>query len=103
MLPKSQRYTTKDFVKIKAEKTKKLYTNIGFFVFISFMPIKFGVILSKKNFKRAVDRNKYKRLFFNTLLANKKLATTSFLFYPKVEFTKAELVKSLSEVSVNVL
>jgi len=86
MLAKKNRLTTNDLKNVGRFSlyrgvycdVKKLhsYTN------------KYGVIISAKTFKKAVERNKVKRLFYRILQDELKkenilLLQNSFLFYPK--------------------
>lgn len=109
MLPKKEKFTSTDFSKLKYIKTKKIHTNIGFFVII--LPqtpgsmstlTRVSVVLPKKIFKTAVNRNKYKRLFYNTLLSLKKVDNKvnklSLVFYPKREYTQQELEEAFREI-----
>lgn len=93
MLPKGEKFTTSDFSKMKNLKSKKIHTPIGFFVV--YEGHKKGIVISKKVFKRAVDRNKWKRLYYNALSEMKGLENSSFIFHPKKSFTKEELVNTL--------
>ena len=112
MLPKFERFNTTDLSKLKNKKFKKIIVKYGFFVVYPepephlTSPInkggivrKKGIILSKKVFKRAVDRNKYKRFFYNTILdiqkGNSELKSKTFIFHPKKVFEKEELQKDL--------
>lgn len=114
MLPKKERFTTADFSKIRTHKFKKIYTPYGFFVVYpayseategmatTHQSGKKGIVMSKKNFKRAVDRNKYKRLFYNTILevqeTKPETKTKSFVFHPKKVFAKEELKQFLETI-----
>ena len=109
MLPKTERFTTKELDGLRRinPKTKKLNTPYGFFV-IHELPEptgKKGIILTKKIFKTAVLRNKTKRLFYNTILEIKKenqnlnLNQATFLFHPKKVFSKKELIEDLNKIS----
>lgn len=106
MLPKKERFTTADFSKIKSNlKFKKLNTLYGFFIIYE-KGVKKAIILSKKNFKTAVERNKIKRLFYNTILdiQNEQekseviIKNKSFVFHSKKSFTKEELKKDLKQI-----
>jgi ribonuclease P protein component len=100
MLPKKEKFTSKEMSDGALFKNgKKVHTTYGFFV-LTPQPLggsgKFGIVLGKKYFKTAVLRNKYKRLFYNTLLEFKKdtkLVVKSLIFHPKKIFTKEELKK----------
>ena len=99
MLPKKEKFTTEDFKnKILFKNGRKIYTPCGFFVVLGSLSGKKGIIFSKKSFKTAVLRNKYKRLFYNTLLEiqkqNSELKNKSFVFYPNQPFTKDFLVET---------
>jgi ribonuclease P protein component len=102
MIPKRNKFSTEDFAnKGLFKNSKKTITAYGYFSVLE-KGNKKAVILSKKNFKTAVLRNKYKRLFFNALLEVQKdkpeLVKTSFVFYPKKTFTKEEIVLDLSKI-----
>lgn len=106
MLAKNKKFTTEDFKVIKKEISKKIHTKYGFFLVINTclpeLVGKKGAVLPKKIFKTAVLRNKYKRLFFNTLreleTQKPKLGLTTLLFFPRQVFTKEELVQDLSRL-----
>lgn len=103
MLPKKERFSSKDLSdKNFIKQGQKIYTAYGFFVIFNTPLSKKGIILSKKNFKTAVLRNKYKRLFYNTILELQKeipnLKPKSFLFHPKKVFAKQELLKEMKEI-----
>lgn len=102
MLPKKEKFTSKDFSdKNIFKNSKKTYTKYGFFVVLEGENKK-GIILSKKVFKTAVLRNKYKRLFYNSILELQKsfpqINTKSFVFHPKKEFSKEDLLKDLKSL-----
>ncbi len=94
MLPKKERLNTTDFSEIKNLKFKRLNVSYGFFVIYE-SGSKKGIVMSKKNFKTAVSRNKIKRLFYNTVREIPSLKAMSFVFHPKKIFTKLELQKDL--------
>ena len=108
MLPKRERFSTEDFKSIKKQKTKKFIVNNGFFVVLlglsntklesKFIITKKSVILPKKIFKTAVLRNKYKRLYYNTIsfFLKEKNLDKSFIYYPRKTFTKENLLEDLS-------
>ncbi len=104
MISKKEKFSSKDFSNKKLFKnSKKIYTPYGFFLVLEDFLCKKGIILLNKNFKTAVLRNKYKRLFYNTLLELKKdskidLQKKSFVFYPKKQFSKEELIKDILEI-----
>lgn len=101
MLSKEQRFSTSDFLLIKTLKPEKIPTSIGVFCIYKnsekVLGNKFAIVLAKKNFKLAVTRNKYKRLFFNFLKENNKNNNLkySIVFYPKKQFTKEELLHAI--------
>ncbi len=119
MLPKKNRFSSQDLAnKSLFKNSKKIYTEYGFFVVLEKHPLapslkkrggsaKKGIVLSKKSFKTAALRNKYKRLFYNTILEiqnenkieNKTENTEkSFIFHPKKVFTKVELKLDLLKI-----
>lgn len=100
MLPKTERFSARDLSdKTLFNKSGKIYTQYGFFVILANPDPetkgKKGIILSKKNFKTAVLRNKYKRLFYNTVRELQQnsisLKSLSLTFHPKKAFSKEEL------------
>ncbi len=106
MLPKKEKFSSRDFSnKNLFRNSQKIYTQYGFFVVLEnyinpYFPK--AIVLSKKNFKTAVLRNKYKRLFCNTLLEvqreNISLKQKAFIFYPKQFFSKEELREDLKKL-----
>ena len=116
MLPKKEKFTTKDLGNKNIFKSgKKIFVEYGYFLQTPGGLHRKGIILSKKNFKTAVLRNKYKRLFYNTILEiykgnsprsgesvskefSEKLKEKSFIFYPKKVFTKEELLNTLKNI-----
>ena len=103
MLPKKEKFTSLDFAnKLLFNNSKKIYTPYGFFLVLRSENVegvifnKKAIILSKKNFKTAVLRNKCKRLYFNSLLEvfkqKPELRNKSFIFYPKKTFTKDDII-----------
>lgn len=127
MLPKKEKFTTQDFKDFKKEKSRKIHTSYGFFLVLRSFPElrslgvggsvegvdsnKKGIILSKKNFKTAVQRNKVKRLFYNTILeiknklkeSSSELESVSFIFYPNKVFTKEDLKDDLMKILTKVV
>lgn len=102
MIPKRERFTSIDLKNNRNIKGKRLNAKFGFFLIF---PLKQGeigkkgIILSKKNFKTAVLRNKYRRLFYNVLRSLESRTKHSILFSPKQEFSEEEL----REVLLNVI
>jgi RNase P protein component len=104
MLPKQEKFTARDLSdKSIFKNSKKIYTPYGFFLVLSPSPTervgvrpKKTIILTKKNFKTAVSRNKHKRIYFNTLLEvfkqKPELRSKSFIFYPNKIFTKDDII-----------
>ena len=97
MLAKKERFSTKDLSFIKTLKSRRINTNIGFFVIYESETNKKGIMVGKKVFKTAPGRNKYKRLFYNTVREIPKLKEISLIFHPKKVFTKEELLDELSK------
>lgn len=101
MLAKKERFSTKDLSFVKNLKSRKINTNIGFFVIYEdldgVLGPKKGVMVSKKVFKTAPARNRYKRLFYNTIKALENLKGQSLIFHPKKIFTKEELLAELAK------
>lgn len=102
MLSKERRFSTTDFLLIKKTKPQKTYTDIGVFcVYKELKESKFAIIMTKKVFKTAVLRNKYKRSFFN-LIKEEKIDTSTkglcLIFYPSKIFNKEDLKKVLLSV-----
>ncbi len=64
MLPKSKRLTTEEFKEV-FENGKKIYSPLFMYSYVIKESFKLSVVASKKNFKKAVQRNKYKRKIFN--------------------------------------
>lgn len=126
MLAKKERFTSVDFSKLKTLKTKRIIVKYGFFVIVVVesastpggqrapRPLevlsKKAIVLSKKNFKTAVSRNKYKRLFYSSILniqaleeknTNTEVGSLggikhkSFIFYPNKIFSKKDLMEDL--------
>jgi ribonuclease P protein component len=105
MLPKIERFSTTDFSNLKNKKFKKTNTLYGFFVIYpedNKIGNKKGIILSKKNFKTSISRNRHKRLFYNTILSlqkeNPELKDKSFVFHPKKSFKREDLEKDLLNI-----
>lgn len=105
MIPKSERFSAKDFSnKNLFKNNQKIYTLYGFFVVLDGDLNKKAIVISKKNFKTAILRNKYKRLFYAVLSKTQKnypiLKQKTFIFNPKKIFTKDELEKDLINLFV---
>jgi ribonuclease P protein component len=109
MLSKKQKFTAQEFAdKQTFKNSKKVFLEYGFFLVLEkgkgVGTGKFGIVMSKKNFKTAVLRNKYKRLFYNTLLEikreDKSVENISLIFYPKKVFTKENLIKDFKNISL---
>lgn len=68
MLPKHNRLTSQEIFTLKSQPVKKVYaSHLGVFATPSDAHLKVGIIVSKKQFKRAVDRNKIKRQLYHHL------------------------------------
>jgi len=112
MIPKRNKFSSRDFAnKSLFKNSKKVVVPYGYFSILTppSLPLlrggtqnKKGIILSKKNFKTAVLRNKFKRLFYNTLLEvqkeKKEFLEISFIFHPNKLFSKEELVIDLKKI-----
>lgn len=101
MLPKEKRLTTRD---LKDVGRFSLYRGTYFDVKITEkFTHKYGCILSKKTLKKAVERNKVKRVFYRILqeqiVSQKETYTEKgALFYPKkntLTVSKEVLVKEI--------
>jgi RNase P protein component len=112
MLSKNEKLSRLDFQKLKGLKFQKTPTNIGVFCIYKSFPhlktnlqpifFKANIVVSKKNFKTAVSRNKAKRIYYNYIIGLKKenpeffhkiLNEKVLVFYPNKIFTKEELSK----------
>ncbi len=99
MVPKKNRLTKKEIDRIKKTKTAVVQ---GKYFGLIFLPQreekKFGVILSTKISKKAVERNRIKRLLFQALEQNPIGEEGWFLFLAKktsLEAKGEDLVKEL--------
>ncbi len=97
MLSKKERFSTQDLNSARDIKGKRINSPLGFFVVYEGGNKK-GIMVGKKVFKTAVLRNKYKRLFYNTVKEIPTIKKMSFIFHPKKTFTKEELLKELTSV-----
>lgn len=96
MLPKSNRLSRKDFTNLSRLQTcimpyfdVKLSTKDDF---------KVACVVIKKRFKKAVERNKVKRIIYSAVregLINKK---GYFIFYPKKEIINAPYSEVLNQI-----
>ena len=64
MLPKAQKFNSKDFEKLPKFTVKKAVFPFGLVVFLNSEVQKSAIVISKKHIKNAVERNKVKRIFF---------------------------------------
>lgn len=64
MLPKKQKFTSKDFEKLPNFVLKKATFPFGLVYFIKEEVAKSAIVVSKKHIKNAVHRNATKRVFF---------------------------------------
>lgn len=64
MLPKAQKFTSKDFEKLPQYTAKKAVFPFGLVIFMNPEVQKSAIVISKKYIKNAVERNKVKRMFF---------------------------------------
>lgn len=69
MLPKENRLSRKDFLLLKKHKpiVSGKYFSLVVLLSEDFKTSKFAILISKKNLKGAVDRNKVKRIFYDEL------------------------------------
>jgi len=101
MLSKKERFSTSDLSLAQKQKSKKFPTSLGTFVVFEDLDGGLGkkaIIISKKVSKSAVERNKYKRLFFNTVKEIKALNKRSFILHLKKTFTKEEIASALKSL-----
>ena len=96
MIPKKERFSTADLSKLKSLKSKRINSSLGFFIVYESDKSKKGIMMSKKVFKTAVMRNKYKRLFFNSIKEVSELKNKSLIFHPKKIFNKEELMSAFT-------
>jgi ribonuclease P protein component len=81
MLPKTERFTKKDFVGVRPQVIFR-----GTYMDVSLVRNgvqKFGCVISKKRIKRAVDRNRAKRKVYTALNTLRPNISQSLIFYPK--------------------
>ncbi len=91
MLPKKNRLSRKEVSEIKGKSLRLLQ---GKYFGLAFYPVKserkFGVILSAKISKKAVERNRIKRLLFLVIEENPFKEEGWFLFLAKKPSTEAK-------------
>jgi ribonuclease P protein component len=81
MLPKSERFTQEDF---KGKRPKVFFRGEYLDIAALTLPTqKFACVISKKTFKRAVDRNLITRRIFSVIKDSKPNPLYSIIFYPK--------------------
>ena len=81
MLKKENRLTTKEFLDVFKKGEKK---HNSFFLLVytkNDKKVKVGVSIPKKIFKKAVDRNKTKRIIFNLLKKNHLLPKKGYFVF----------------------
>jgi ribonuclease P protein component len=102
MLSKKERFSTEDLLLAQKQKNKKVPTPLGTFVVFEDGDSlgKKAIIISKKVSKSAVERNKLKRLFFNTTREIKDLKVKSFILHLKKTFTKEEIKTTLRSLVI---
>jgi ribonuclease P protein component len=64
MLPKANKFTSKDFEKLPTYTAKKAVFPFGLIIFLKPEVQKSAIVISKKYVKNAIERNKIKRIFF---------------------------------------
>lgn len=102
MLPKKKRVTKKDF-DVLIKNGKVFSSPLFLFYFIKTNEPKFGVVASKKTFKKAFLRNKYRRIVYNILKdADLKVGSGLFMykkqsFLPEKSQIKEEILFLLSK------
>lgn len=96
MLPKSERFTKKDFI---GSRPKVFFRGeLLDIAVISFSKQKFACVISKKTLKRAIDRNLVKRRIFSIVKDLPVYHTYSFVFYPKKTSLLATYSQLLREI-----
>ncbi len=83
MLPKSQRFTTKDFT---GKRPKVFFRSEYLDATLLLLPTqKFACVISKKTIRKAVDRNRVKRVIFEAIRTQSKenISEFSCVIYPK--------------------
>jgi ribonuclease P protein component len=97
MISKKNKLSRSDFEKIKENTISQKRNILGNFVIFKKDFQKWGIIVSKKNVKKAHDRNKIKRIFYNLVLSIKP---NPLLFYlqnfKSIKSFKENLEKEIS-------
>lgn len=89
MLPKNNRLTHSEFPTFARSATKKSSDNL----FINYTPgdnFKAGVVVSKKVSKKAVDRNRMRRVLYSILAQNKPMLPQG-MYVVRVKNTASEV------------
>jgi ribonuclease P protein component len=84
MIAKKHKLSRVDFAKIR--ENTLIQKRVGFGNLIIFKEgfQKFGIIISKKVIKKAHDRNKFKRIYFNFIKNNFEKTQPNLLYLQKV-------------------
>lgn len=91
MLPKANKFTSKDFEKLPMYTAKRAVFAFGLIIFLKPEVQKSAIVISKKYMKNAVERNKIKRIFFRDI---QKTQTHLVIFIKK----KVDILQFESEL-----
>lgn len=97
MIPKSKRLNKNDFTSLSRRNI--IRTNLFDLGYLSSLNNKVTCIISKKTIKKAVDRNKIKRKFYNAYSENKIKTPYIIIFYPKKESLHTPYLVLKEEIS----
>lgn len=96
MLPKSGRFTKKDFIGVRPKVIfRGTYTDVSL---VENGVQKFACVISKKRIKKAVDRNKAKRKIYTAIQTLHPTIGKSLIFYPKQTTITAKQTLLIEEV-----
>lgn len=103
MLSKKKRTTKENFQEV-IDKGKILHGSFFYFKYIKNKKPKFSFVLPKSISKKAILRNKYRRLGYNILLKTKLKPVWGIFFYKKdsLKVKKEEIEKDLLNILNNI-
>lgn len=100
MLPKSNRLSRNDFTNLS-----RLQTQVTPIFDVKFSPnddFKVACIVIKKRFKKAVERNKVKRIIYTTIKEGMIGKKGFYIFYPKKEvlqYSYSQILENIKKIS----
>lgn len=100
MISKKYKLSRADFAKIKENTILQKRTSVGNFIIFKEDFKKFGIIISKKIVKKAHDRNKFKRLYFNIIKENLSLLPGLLLYLSGVKDLKTFRLQLNQELDI---